>query len=113
LGVTFTSCVFTLIGLAMTAFFKTVNGYLFVGGSSLVFLFFPLLNFFKITNSPFFYVLPTQYSLLLFRAVIDNKVSAWEIVVASLVLAIFSILFFVIVKRLFNSYNIYKRGTYK
>ena len=66
-GVLLTAGFFTLIGFAVAAKVRSFNEFLM--GSALVIAFasLPLLDHFHVVDSPFFYLLPSQASLILIR----------------------------------------------
>ncbi|MDQ0338024.1 fluoroquinolone transport system permease protein [Caldalkalibacillus uzonensis] len=85
-GVLLTSVLFTLIGMAVAVRCQSLNGFFLLSPLYSVWFCLPLLGFLNIYDSPLYYVLPTQASLLL----ISSPFSPLE---KSLILLLFFTLF--------------------
>lgn len=81
LAVLLTSVFFVLIGFVGVARVKTFNQYIIVIPVFLIPTAIPLLNFLEITNTYWFYMIPSQASLLLFEAGFSTM-ATWKIVYA-------------------------------
>jgi fluoroquinolone transport system permease protein len=81
LGVTFTASLFTMLGLVLVVDSRSFNEYVIRIGIWMVPVALPLLNFFGLTDSFWFYLIPTQPVLSLLeasRTIIPN----WELIYA-------------------------------
>ncbi len=77
MGVTLTSVFYILVGFVAVARFRTVNEYLLSSIVYMLILNLPLLDFFGLYHSWFFYLFPSQASLLLIRGAFI-PVEAWQ-----------------------------------
>lgn len=75
------SALFIFLGFIGVAKVKTFNQYIIVIPLFFLPLILPYLNFFEITNTYWFYVLPTQASFILFQAAFE-RMSAAEMIYA-------------------------------
>lgn len=71
LGVLLTSSLVTLAGLAVVSRSETVIGYIFVATPILVVMVLPLLDYFAVAESSWFYVVPTHASIKLIAAAFE------------------------------------------
>lgn len=71
-AVIFTSVLFVFIGIAGASRVKTFNQYFIVIPICMAPAVLPFLNFFQITDTWIWYVIPTQASLLLFQAALEG-----------------------------------------
>lgn len=105
LGVVLTSLLFVLFGFVAVARFDTLNAYFM---SSVVYLtptVFPLLDLFGIVESPLFYLIPTQASLVLLGAAFGVAAPAtWELAYAVGYLLVCTGVAFVAARRAFERY---------
>lgn len=76
-----TSLLFVFLGVVGVARARSVNEYLLIVPLFLAPINLPLLAFLGIAESPLFYLLPTQASVVLFRAAFEAR-PAWEIAYA-------------------------------
>lgn len=81
-GVVLTSCLFVLIGFAGVARVKTLNQYLIIVPMFLIPFFLPLFNFFEVTDTLWFYLIPSQASLILLKAGFSSEIAAGDIIYA-------------------------------
>lgn len=108
LGVILTSCLFVLIGFIGVARVKTLNQYLIVVPMFLTPFFLPLFNFFGVTHSFWFYLIPSQASLILLEAGFSSEVATEEIFYAIIYLLICIGLAYVFARRSYIKYIIRK-----
>lgn len=81
LGVFFTSLISLLVGFIFVAPFDSISEYLIPGQLPTLVLVAPLVHFFGIWESPIFYLIPTQGSLLLLGGAFGiTQLFAWQIV---------------------------------
>jgi fluoroquinolone transport system permease protein len=67
MGVFLTSCFFTLIGLGIAVRCQTLNGFFLTSMYTVIFMI-PLLGYLEVFDSPLYYVLPTQATLIMLSA---------------------------------------------
>lgn len=85
LGVIFTSLVSLLVGFIFVAPFDSISEYLIPGQLPTLVLVAPFVHFFGIWESPIFYLIPTQGSLLLLGGAFGiTQLFAWQIAYAVL-----------------------------
>ena len=108
-GILLTSFLFILIGFMAVAKFRTVNEYMMTSVLYMMVLCLPLLDFFGIVQSPFFYLLPTQASLLLIRGAFQ-PVGIWNILYAIVFLAVSISVAYKLAYRAFYRFIILKEG---
>jgi len=77
IGIILTSCFFTLIGFVAVSRFDTVNKYIITSVLYITLLSIPLLGYFNIYNTLYFYLFPTQASLILIRGAFE-PIESWE-----------------------------------
>jgi fluoroquinolone transport system permease protein len=83
LGVVLTSLVTLLVGFIIVAPFDSVSAYLIPSQLPMVFMALPLIHFFGVWESPIFYLVPTQGSLLLLGGAFDpGSLAAWQLLYA-------------------------------
>ncbi len=87
-GVVLTSCLFVLVGFVGVARVKTLNQYLMIFPFFLTPFFLPLLNFFEVTDTLWFYIIPSQASLILLKAGFSVGIASAEIIYAMVYLLI-------------------------
>lgn len=81
LGVLFTSLISLLVGFISVTPFDSISEYLIPGQLPTLVLVAPLVQFFGIWESPIFYLIPTQGSLLLLGGAFGiTRLFAWQIV---------------------------------
>jgi fluoroquinolone transport system permease protein len=90
-GVFLTSCIFTLIGLAVGARFQTMNGFLFGTMAGTMIFSAPLIAYFDIYDGVWLYAFPTRATLLLLASTFQD-ISAGQLVYAFLNLLIWNTL---------------------
>ncbi|MFZ7102880.1 MAG: ABC transporter permease [Peptococcaceae bacterium] len=108
-GVLLSSVFYTAIGFIAVARFRTVNEYLM---SSLVYmtvLSLPLLDFFRLYQSWFFYLFPTQASLILIRGAFQGA-EPWQLAYGIIYLSLWIVLLFKWAGRAFYRFIILKEG---
>lgn len=112
LGVVLSSVSFLGIGIAIAAGARTVNDYFYktILYTSLFFL--PLLDFFGIYHSFFFYAFPTQAALILFKTAF-TYVSPVEILYGILILTMTSVASCLLAANRFKQHIIMKIGAEK
>ncbi|WP_206511231.1 ABC transporter permease [Rhodococcus sp. BGS-1C] len=76
-GVVLTSLMFVFIGIVAVVRVRSVNGYLLIVPVFLVPMYLPLLGSAGFAQSPLYYLLPTQGSLLLIARALESR-PAWE-----------------------------------
>ena len=108
LGVLLTSFFFTLIGFIAVAKFNTLNEYFLTSVFYMIILTLPLIDFFKLLESPLFYLVPTQASLVLLQSAFE-EVASWEIIYAVLYLVLWIIYIYRWAHRSFYRYIIMKQ----
>ena len=69
IGFTLTSLIFVFLGIAGVARVKTLNQYILILPLFFIPAALPFLDFFGLWESPLFYIIPTQASLLLFEGI--------------------------------------------
>ena len=83
LGVILTSLVTLLVGFVVVTPFDSVSAYLIPSQLPMVVMALPLIHFFGVWESPLFYLLPTQGSLLLLGGAFDrDSLSSWQVLYA-------------------------------
>lgn len=92
LGVVLTSILYVFLGFTLVAITESVNRYLITSPLYVVWTMIPLLDYLKIVESPWFYLIPTQASLTLIDAAFAAKppaelLLAVGILIASIALA--------------------------
>lgn len=90
LGVGLTASLFTLLGLGLVAGSQNFNEYVIKMGIYMLPVAFPFLNFFDVMNSYWFYLIPTQASLLLLEAS-RTPITNWQFVYAIIYLLIWNV----------------------
>ena len=91
LGVSLTASLFTMLGLGLVAGIQNFNEYVIKMGMYMLPVALPFLNFFEIMNSYWFYLIPTQASLLLLEAS-RTPITEWQFIYAILYLLIWNVL---------------------
>lgn len=86
-----TSILFILLGFIGVVQIHTFNQYILIIPSFFTPFSLPLLNFFEITNTYLLYIIPTQASLLLFKASFEN-IPVFDIIYSIIYLIIWIIL---------------------
>ena len=76
-GAVLTSLMFVFIGIVAVVRVRSVNGYLLIVPVFLVPMYLPLLGSAGFAQSPLYYLLPTQGSLLLIARALESR-PAWE-----------------------------------
>lgn len=109
LGVILGSIFFILLGFALAARVKSVNGFILSTPLMLIWSSLPLLNFFNICDHYLFYLLPGKGILILLEAVFSNTSILW------LIYAVFLLLGWIVIAYLwakdwFYQYIILKIG---
>jgi fluoroquinolone transport system permease protein len=81
-AVLLTSVLFVFIGFAGVSRVKTFNQYFIFIPLYFIPALLPFLGFFGIYHTPFWYLIPTHASLILFRAAFDglSEIAPWEII---------------------------------
>ncbi len=105
LGTFLSSVLFVFIGFIGVAKVNTFNQYIVIIPLFLAPIALPFLNFFGATDILWFYIIPTQASLLLFRAAF-SQISLFETIYAIIYLCFSIAVTYVIAKRLFIKYVI-------
>ncbi|GIP34693.1 ABC transporter permease [Paenibacillus sp. J2TS4] len=108
-GIFLTSAFFTLIGLGLAVRYETLNGFFLVSPMYSILFYVPVLGYMKLFDSPLYYLLPTQGTLLLIASPF-HPLAAWEMVYGLLVLLIWIGLAYVWAKRSFTNYIVLKIG---
>ena len=67
-GVLLSSAFFTLLGITFSAYSRSINVYLFKSSFGIMLIFLPMLGYFKLFETPFFYLFPTKASLILIES---------------------------------------------
>jgi len=88
-GLWLTASLFTLLGLALVASCRNFNQYLLRVAGVLVPVALPFLNFFEVTNTLWWYILPSQGSLLLLEAAFFPA-EGWKVAYALTYLAVWN-----------------------
>ena len=91
IGVSLTASLFTMLGLALVAGSQNFNEYVIKMGLYMLPVAFPFLHFFDIMNSYWFYLIPTQASLLLLEAS-RTPITDWQFIYAVVYLLIWNVL---------------------
>lgn len=89
LGVTLTASLFTMLGLVLVVDSRSFNEYVIRIGIWMIPVALPLLNFFGLIKSYWFYLIPTQPILSLLEAA-RNPVPVWEVIYAVVYLLIWN-----------------------
>ncbi|WP_375563149.1 hypothetical protein ACE193_11640 [Bernardetia sp. OM2101] len=105
LAVLLASAQFLLIGFLGVVRIKTINQYLFVFPFLITPLMLPLLNFFEITDSIFFYIFPFQACLLLFQAAFE-PILMWQWIYALIYLPLSTFGFYLLALKFYDKYLI-------
>lgn len=80
INVILSSFLFILIGFVGVAQVKTFNQYIIIIPMVLAPAILPFLNFFQITDTLWFYIVPTQATLLLFEASLGKQIETWQMI---------------------------------
>ncbi len=88
-GIGLTASLFTLLGLSLAASCRNFNQYMLRAAGVLAPTALPFLNFFEITHTFWWYLLPSQGALLLLEAAFF-PVESWKIAYALLYLAVWN-----------------------
>lgn len=111
LGVIFTSLVSLLVGFIFVAPFDSISEYLIPGQLPTLVLVAPLVHFFGIWESPIFYLIPTQGSLLLLGDAFGiTQLSAWQIAYAILYQLLWIAGLALLARRVFDRYIVARGG---
>jgi fluoroquinolone transport system permease protein len=81
LGVLLSSFMFTLVGIALAVWVKSLNMYLWVSPLYVIIAFIPLLKFFGLYETPLFYIIPGEASLILIEAAFKD-IELWKLLYA-------------------------------
>lgn len=105
LGVLFTSLISLLVGFIFVAPFDSISEYLIPGQLPTLLIVAPLVYFFGIWESPIFYLIPTQGSLLLLGGAFGiTQLLAWQIVYAVLYQLLWVAGLTLLARRVFDRY---------
>lgn len=111
LGVFFTSLISLLVGFIFVAPFDSISEYLIPGQLPTLVLVAPLVHFFGIWESPIFYLIPTQGSLLLLGGAFGiTQLFAWQIVYAVLYQLLWVAGLALLARRVFDRYIVARGG---
>lgn len=111
LGVLFTSLISLLVGFSVVAPFDSISEYLIPGQLPTLVLVAPLVHFFGIWESPIFYLIPTQGSLLLLGGAFGiTQLFAWQIVYAVLYQLLWVVGLALLARRVFDRYIVARVG---
>ncbi|MFZ5969860.1 MAG: ABC transporter permease [Bacillota bacterium] len=108
-GLVLTSFLYILVGFVAVARFKTVNEYIL---TSIVYMFalnLPILGYFRLIQTPWFYLFPSQASLLLIRGAFQ-PVEVWEIIYGVIYLICWNIFMFKWAYRSFYRFIVLREG---
>lgn len=111
LGVCFTSLISLLVGFIFVAPFDSISEYLIPGQLPALVLVAPLAHFFGILQSPIFYMIPTQGSLLLLGDTFGiTQPSAWQMAYAVLYQLLWVAGLALLARRVFYRYVVARGG---
>ncbi len=111
LGVVFTSLISLLIGFIVVAPFDSISRYLIPSQVPMVVLGLPLLHLFGVWESPLFYLLPTQGSVLLLGGAFGTvSLSVWQVAYAVIYQLVWVYGFAVLARWAFDRYVIQRKG---
>ncbi|MBU0711911.1 ABC transporter permease [bacterium] len=109
LGIGLTSVLFVFMGFTLVSFTKTVNGYLLSSPIYFVVATMPLLDYFKLQESPLFYIIPTQSTLTLIDAAFGPK-PVGELILSVILLLGFNYLAYLWASKWFYKYIVLRTG---
>ncbi len=93
-GVLLTSSLFTMLGIVIASYAETVNAYMVQAMGYTFPLFIPLLGYFDVLDSVFYWVFPTHSSILLIRGAFHG-IAAAEAAVAVGILILYNFAVFI------------------
>ncbi|WP_055108615.1 fluoroquinolone export ABC transporter permease subunit [Paenibacillus ihumii] len=108
-GIFLTSAFFTLIGLGLAVRYETLNGFFLASPLYSIIYYVPVLGYLEIYESPFYYLLPTQGTLLLLASPF-HSLTMWEMLYGLTVLVIGISLAYLWAKRSFINHIVLKIG---
>ena len=109
LGIGLTSVLFIFLGFTLVSYTKTINGYLLSSPIYFVVATMPLLDYFKVQESPLFCIIPTQSTLTLIDAAFVPK-PAGELVLSVVLLVVFNYLAYLWASKWFFKYIVLRTG---
>lgn len=105
LAVIFSSMLFVFIGIISVSKVRNFNQFIVIIPMVLAPVSLPFLNYFGVTDTHWFYLIPTQACLILFEASIAS-VESWQIFYAIIYLLFWNYFAFVYAQRFYNLYII-------
>jgi fluoroquinolone transport system permease protein len=105
LAVIFSSLLYVFIGIISVSKVRSFNQFIVVIPMILAPTALPFLNYFGITDTLWFYLIPTQACLILFKASIAN-VELWKIVYAVIYLLVWTYFSYYLAQRFYNRFII-------
>ncbi len=108
-GVALSSIFFTLIGLLLAVRVRSVNEYLYKSMLYFAFLYAPLLGFFNIYHTAFFYIFPTNAALVLIEGIFRDY-RLLDFISSTMVLLVWVLLAFLVSGEQIKKHIISKNG---
>lgn len=105
LAVVLSSMLFIFIGIISVSKVRNFNQFIVIIPLVLAPVCFPFLNYFGVTDSIWFYIIPTQACLILFEASISH-IEGWQITYAIIYLLIWNYFAFILAQRFYNRFII-------
>lgn len=109
LGVVLTSLITLLVGFISVVPYRSISSYLLPSQFYLMALYFPLVDYFGYWQSPVFYLLPTQGSLLLLKSAF-LPVETWQIVYSVLYQCLWVVFLSLLARRAFERHIVAGEG---
>lgn len=107
-GVCLTSIFFVFLGFIGVVRVKSLNQFLIIMGNFLIPFFLPFLNYYKITDTWIFYILPTQASIFLLEATF-SEISIGEFIYSIICLVVWIFIAYYYSLRSFEKYLVTSR----
>jgi fluoroquinolone transport system permease protein len=110
-GLTLATAIYALTGFIAVARYDSVNEYLFPSMFYTLAIGLPLLGYFKLIETPLFYLHPLQAALLVLQASFQ-PVAAWQIIYGLLYSGLWIFLFYMASRRLFLRFIVASEGAH-
>jgi fluoroquinolone transport system permease protein len=106
LALVLTSLLFVFLGFVLVAPCRSFNEYVIKMGFSLIPMALPFLNYFEVTDTYWWYIIPSQGTLLLMEASLAGGVAGWEVAYSIIYLALACAVSFRLALRAFGSLEV-------